>query len=119
MFIGTMLVVVGLVHLAVGGVLYAEPLAEVAREGVLNRVPDFGDRAAALWFLITGVCFLVLGACVRDGERRALPLPAPLAPGLLLLAFAIVIPMPASGAWIFLPIAWLAQRRLREARQLR
>jgi len=113
MHIGTMLVGIAVLHLLVGGVLYARVLQAIASEGVLATVVDFGDRAAAFWFVITGLTLLLLGVCIRDVEARGLQIPAPLAPGLALLTLAMVLPMPATGAWCLLPVAWLAYRRHR------
>lgn len=115
MRVGTMLVVIALLHLIVGAVLYGDVLTGIAREGVFATVPDFGDRAAAYWFLITGLCLFALGACVRDGEREdrlAPSLPASLA----LLAFAIIIPQPVTGGWLLVPVAWIARARVNRRR---
>ena len=111
MRIGTMLLGVAALHLGVACILYAVPWMQIVQDGVFASVPDFGDRAAAFWFAITGLLVVVLGACVLDLERRELALPAPLAPGLLLLTVAAVIPMPSSGGWLFALIAGVAQRR--------
>jgi Family of unknown function (DUF6463) len=39
-------------HLAVGAVLYRDALMEIARDGVVDPVPDRGDRATAFWFVV-------------------------------------------------------------------
>jgi hypothetical protein len=113
MLIGTMLLAVGILHVLVGGVLYAGPLLDILRDGVFASVPDFGDRATALWFIVAGIGVVVLGACVRELERARVPLPAALVPGLWVLTIAVVVPMPISGGWLFAPIAVLAHRRAR------
>jgi hypothetical protein len=115
MFVGTMLAGIAVLHLGVGAWLYREPLREVVRAGVLASIPDFGDRAAAFWFLITGMCLGALALCVRDAEKRGLPLPAPLPAALALLTLTMVVPMPVTGAWLIAPVAWIAQRRLSAA----
>jgi hypothetical protein len=115
MLVGTMLLAIALLHLLVGVVLYRDVLLEVAREGVLATVPDFGDRAAAYWFLITGLCLFALGACVRDAERERSFVPRSLPATLALLTFAIVAPMPVSCGWLIAPVAWLAYRRVGRA----
>ncbi|MET0387318.1 MAG: DUF6463 family protein [Polyangiales bacterium] len=117
MLIGTMLILVGILHNAVAVIVYWEPLVAILHDGIIASVPDVGDRAAAFWFTITGLVFLLLGACVRDLERQGLALPRSLAPGLLVLTLAIVIPMPSSGAWIFLPIAIVTHRRWKQRTQ--
>jgi hypothetical protein len=115
MHIGTMLLSVGCLHVVSAAFLYTAPLADVLRAGVLASVTDYGDRATALWFIVAGAASILLGACIRDFERRELALPRVLAPGLWLLTALVVIPMPTSGGWLFAPIAWLAQRRTRKA----
>lgn len=115
MFVRTMLGAIAALHLGVGGWLYREPLRDVLRAGLLASIPDFGDRAAAFWFLTTGVCLGVLGVCGRDAEERGLPLPAPLPLALALLTLPMVVPMPATGAWLVAPVAWIAHRRLSAA----
>jgi hypothetical protein len=111
MSVGFAIAVIAGLHFLVGGLLYAQPLAELVREGVVASVPDFGDRAAAFWFMITAVPLMLLGLIVRDGERRGDPLPRALAPGLLVMSALMVIPMPVTGGWTLLPVAWLAWRR--------
>jgi peptidoglycan/LPS O-acetylase OafA/YrhL len=110
MRVGTSLISVGLLHLVVGVVLYAAQLQDIAHAGVIAAVGDFGDRAAAFWFVITALPLALLGVCTLDLERRGLKLPRALAPGLCVLGLAIVVPMPQSGGWLFFVTAWLAQR---------
>ena len=110
MRVGTSLISVGVLHLVVGTVLYAAQLQEIAQAGIFAAVGDFGDRAAAFWFLVTALPLVLLGLCTLDLERRGLTLPRALAPGLCVLALMIVVPMPQSGGWLFFVTAWLAQR---------
>ena len=110
MRVGTSLISVGMLHLVVGLVQYATQLREIAHAGIIAAVGDFGDRAAAFWFLITSFPLLLLGLCALDLEQRGLTLPRALAPGLCVLALVIVVPMPQSGGWLFFVTAWLAQR---------
>jgi len=111
MRIGTMLLWVAGLHVGVACILYATPWLQILAEGVFATVPDVGDRAVALWFTVTGLTVALLGACLRDVERRGGALPAPLVPGLVLLTIAIVVPMPNSGGWLFALIAAVAHRR--------
>ena len=113
MRIGTILALIAASHVAIGGVLYRDVLSTLSAEGWLNTVGDRGDRAAALWFIVTGVVVGILGACLRELEARAQALPSVLPAGLVLLTACVVIPMPSSGGWAFLPVAWLAYRRSR------
>jgi hypothetical protein len=113
MRIGSLVLVVAVLHTLVGTLIYRGELAAIAAAGVFGVVGDRGDRAAAFWFLIAGLMAGVLGLTLQGFERRGAPVPAVLAPALIALTAAMAIPMPATGGWLFLPIAWLAWRRSR------
>jgi Family of unknown function (DUF6463) len=115
MRVGDSLLGIASLHSAVGTGLYWPEIRAACAEGLLATVPDRGDRAAAFWFLISGVAFFALGLVVRELEREGLPLPRALSPALVALTAAIVVPMPVSGGWLFLPVAWCAWRRARRS----
>ena len=114
MHIGTLVLWIAATHSAVGTALYWPELVSACADGIVASVPDRGDRAAAFWFLYTGVVFAALGWIVREGERERAYLPRAVLPALLLLGLAVVIPMPASGGWLFFAVAAVAWRRTRE-----
>jgi hypothetical protein len=113
MRIGYSLLIIAALHVVVGIWLYWPELAAIWADGIVASVEDRGDRATAFWFLVTGVAMLALGAIVAELERSNAALPRALGPSLLALAAAILVPMPSSGAWLILPVAWWAWRSAR------
>ncbi len=103
---GTLLMLVGGIHQAIGLVLFREPLLEMLRAGVFDSVgEDTSARAAAFWFLAMGVVLIFAGALCRHLERTlARPPPASFGWGLLGLAVFFVVPMPITGAWVLVPL---------------
>ncbi|MFE9329940.1 DUF6463 family protein [Streptomyces sp. NPDC006925] len=57
-------------HGAIGVVLYRDVLAQFAREGVVNSVPERGDRAAAFWFLAAAPALWMGGRLLRSAEEH-------------------------------------------------
>jgi hypothetical protein len=116
---GTLLMATGVLHDAVGLVLYRHDLARIARHGVWNTIDDDASPgAAALWFLAFGIVLVILGAFVRHIERtlrEGALLPASLGWALGALAVLLVVPMPKTGAWLLFPQAWLLITRKRSA----
>ena len=117
-FGGHVLTAIGGLHLAVGSLAYARPLAAIGRDGFVNAVDGHVDRDAAFWFLMTGVLLVLLGQLVRWAQRRLGTLPAFLGWSLLALAAVGAILMPFSGFWLLLVAAVLAlaAARARDAR---
>ena len=103
---GTLLMLVGGIHQAVGLVLFREQLLEMVRAGVLDSVgEDTSARAAAFWFLAMGGCMLLAGALCRWLERELdRPPPSGFGWGLLGLGLFCVVPMPITGAWMLFPL---------------
>ncbi|MFP2910776.1 DUF6463 family protein [Pyxidicoccus sp. 3LFB2] len=103
---GTLLMLIGGGHQAVGLVLFREPLLEMVRAGVLDSVgEDTSPRAAAFWFLGMGMVLIFAGALCRHLERESKrPLPSGFGWGLLGLALFFVVPMPITGAWTLVPV---------------
>ncbi|MCP3139144.1 DUF6463 family protein [Pyxidicoccus xibeiensis] len=112
---GTLLMVIGALHQAVGLVLFREPLLEMVRAGVFDTVgEDTSPRAAAFWFLATGLFMILAGALCRWVERAVgRPPPAGFAWGLLGLGLFFVVPMPDTGGWTLFPLGVLALFRAR------
>jgi hypothetical protein len=103
---GSLLMLTGVLHQAVGLVLFREPLLEMVHAGVFNSVgEDASARAAAFWFLAAGWLMLLMGALGRWVERELnRPLPASFGWGLLGVALFCVVPMFETGAWLFFPL---------------
>lgn len=103
---GTLLMLIGGGHQAIGLVLFREPLLEMARAGVLDSVgEDTSPRAAAFWFLAMGFGLMLAGALCRWVERElGRPPPAGFGWGLLGMGLFCVVPMPITGAWVLFPL---------------
>jgi hypothetical protein len=111
-FVGLLLMATGVLDLLANLVIYPGPLAAVARDGFFNAVePDVAfstfDREAAIWHVMFGVMFVVLGALVHWTQARTGTLPAFLGWLVLALGMAGVILMPLSGSWLLFPQAVL------------
>jgi hypothetical protein len=108
---GEMLIGTGLLHTVVGVGLYARPLVEIGRAGLVNSIDAHAERREAFWFLMTGALVVTLGHLTCWLQR--LPAGVPPLLGWHLLGFAIpgVILMPISGFWLILPQAILILRR--------
>ncbi|HZI14694.1 MAG TPA: DUF6463 family protein [Myxococcus sp.] len=106
---GTLLMLIGGGHQAVGLVLFRPQLLEMLRAGVFDTVGgDTSERAAAFWFLAMGFALMLVGWLCRWVEREpGRSLPAGLGWGLLGLGLFCVIPMPVTGAWVLFPVGFL------------
>src|SRR5262249_22392951 len=95
------LIVLGLGHTAVGGVLFKKPLADAVRAGFVGQFEHYPDRRAAFWFIIFGPLMVMGGHLAIHAVKTA-------DPGLLkiigfyLLAVALVgsLAAPTSPFWV-------------------
>lgn len=103
---------VGAVHVGVGVALYRTELAEIARAGVVNAVPDRGGRATAFWFLAPAPALWLGGRLLRSAEAND-DHAAQRAAGVALTAtgLACAAAMPASGFWALTAVGVAALRR--------
>ena len=90
----------GMAHGAVGVVLYRQPLGEIARDGVVNSVPDFGNRATAFWFVSVAPTLWLGGRLLRSAESLG-DVAAERSAGGVLTVTGLVgsAAMPVSGFW--------------------
>lgn len=109
---GGALQVVGVAHTGYGVFLYRAALGDIARRGVMNAVPDFGDRATAFWFMTSGSMLLLCGRLLRSAEE-ADDLSAQRTAGRALATIGLLgsAAMPTSGFWAVLAIGTAAWRR--------
>ena len=94
---GPALTATGTIHTAFGLLAYADPLAGIARDGVLDAIGTHADRDAALWFLVTGLLLITLGAMATWAYARLETLPAFLGYSVLAIATGVAVAMPFSG----------------------
>lgn len=113
-WIGRWLVGVALVHTALSLVVFREVFASVLSRGVLATVSSDVATGLAAWCVLFGGALLLCGLAISALERAAsgAPLPKSLGWGLLTLALAGVILMPASGFWLAFPPALAVLRDL-------
>ncbi|MGW8378237.1 DUF6463 family protein [Streptomyces sp. ODS28] len=95
---GRWLQVVGLAHGALGAVVYRDVFADMARGGLVDSVPERGDRAAAFWFVAAAPALWLGGRLLRSAERHG-DLAAQRSAGAVLTAIgtAGTAAMPKSG----------------------
>ncbi len=60
-FIGYVLIVLGIGHTVTGIILFRPALVSLFRDGFANAVLPHLDRRLAFWFLMFGVMFFFLG----------------------------------------------------------
>lgn len=104
-YVGPALILVCVLHIAVGIIDAGSLLSDAARDGWAGEFT--GERAVAMWFLMTGVVGLVAGIAITFVERAGrMPWTVSIA---LLLAGGIGVSMaPTSGFVLVLAVAILA-----------
>jgi hypothetical protein len=108
--------VVGVGHVFLAGLLFADPFAHIASSGLLAAVPFHAratEQGAALWFIVNGVLLIMLGQLARVHQLQAGRLPAP--PGWLLAGLGLggAVVAPVSGFWVYLALGtlWITDSR--------
>ncbi len=113
---GLLVLLVGVGHVLLAGLLFADQFASIASAGVLGSIP-FGERAsdeaAAIWFTVNGVLLVTLGQLARLDQRLGRTLPA--SPGWLLIGLgaigAAVAPVSGFYVYIVLGTLWVSDSR--------
>jgi hypothetical protein len=95
---GWWLQLLGVAHACVGVVVYHDALTDIATAGVINSVPDRGDRATAFWFMTAAPTLWLGGRLLRSAESAG-DLAGQRAAGAVLTAAGLVgtAVMPVSG----------------------
>lgn len=104
---GYWLIATSLIHLLVGAWLYAEPLADIGRNGIFNAVDPEFDRNAAFWFMMVAPLLFTLGQLCCWAQAQGISLPAFVGWYLLAISVVGVVLMPISGFWLLIPPAVL------------
>ncbi|ASU82123.1 hypothetical protein CDO52_04400 [Nocardiopsis gilva YIM 90087] len=102
-------------HFATGIILYRKPAGDMAADGVVSTVPDWGDRATAFWFLALAPAMWTTGRLLRSAEENG-DTRAQRTAGAALVATGATgaAMMPASGFWGVAALgawAWAKGRR--------
>jgi hypothetical protein len=113
--VGPALMLIGIAHLLLFSVLFADRYAGIVRDGVVNTVDGDDKREAAFWTMWCGLLLLTVGYLVRFIQTRLGGVPA--FPGWVLLATGLGggILMPASPFWLFVPLGLSILRPARPA----
>jgi pheromone shutdown protein TraB len=113
---GSLVLLVGLGHIVLAGVLFADQLGDLVSDGLVAAV-RFDDRAseeaAAIWFTVNGVLLVMVGQLARAHERLVGKLPS--SPGWVLAALGAVgaAVAPVSGFWVYIALGalWVRESR--------
>lgn len=99
-------------HAGTGVLTYREPLAEIGLDGVVNAVPDRGDRATAFWFLGAAPLLWLAGRLLRSAEASG-DRAAQRSAGAALTTCGVVgsAAMPNTGFWAVAGLGVWALRR--------
>ena len=101
---GDALMVVGVLHTAVGFAEYRRTLREMARDGMVGTVDGDHERGEAFWFLVCGASMVLTGRLARWAQLQTGTLPASAGSMLLGIGAAGATLMPRSGFWaVFVP----------------
>ena len=113
---GLLVLLVGVGHVLLAGLLFADQFASITSAGVLGSIPfaeRASDEAAAIWFTVNGVLLVVLGQLARVDQRLGRTLPA--SPGWLLIGLgaigAAVAPISGFYVYVVLGSLWVSDSR--------
>ncbi|MCA0756978.1 hypothetical protein KP806_18110 [Paenibacillus sp. N4] len=98
---GWMLEWTSYIHIAIGILVFWQPLADIFKNGGWNAVAFHYDRAAVFWFIFFGILMWVLGRLMRwlIADKK-LVLPKALGWHLTIVATAGAFCLPVSGFWL-------------------
>ena len=102
-WVGRWIVFVGVIHCAIGAVVFIEPLSEILRDGLWNAVSGYPGRPLAFWFELVGILMVLLGIAVDQFERNQQTISGFLAFGFAILTVLAIVAMPMSGGWLLVP----------------
>jgi hypothetical protein len=101
-------------HLATTTVFYGESVRSIVDAGVLGAVDEDASlatlRGAGFWYVTVGVYLGLVGLMVMRAERRGDGVPRGFTWVMAATGVWGALLSPASGFWLFLPIAGLARR---------
>ncbi len=103
-YYGNLLMVTGVIHYLIGLVMDWSTLIDMHHSGWFSStiVDDhmLFDREAILWFLTLGAFWIIFGWTLQKMIEQDFKIPASLGWGFI--AIALIIIVPASGAYLFL-----------------
>lgn len=109
-----------LLHIAVGLILYWEPMRVWVQAGFFNAIDPHWDRMATFWFLLCGWLMYQAALLIEGYERRAQPLPRPFLASWVAFGVFSSLAMPLSGLPLvaLLAITAFVRQRRRSALSL-
>lgn len=119
---GYLLIAISIIHVLVGGWVFASPLADIGRNGLFNAVaPDpfspYFDREDAFWFMMFAPLLFSIGQLCCWAKAQEIAFPAFLGWNLLAVALVGIFFEPISGFWLVILPATLivvAARKTKE-----
>ena len=102
-WVGRWIIGVGIIHVAVGFVVFRKPLLAIIRDGVWNAVDGHPGRPLAFWFVFLGLFTIVFGSLVDWIEGHGLSMPRFVGLAFLVLVVLGIVTMPIGGGWLLLP----------------
>lgn len=100
--VGDAITATGVLHVGLGAVTFAGPLADMVDDGLVDSMGAFADQQAALWYFVGGGFLLTAGVTTRWIRRRTGVAPLPLGWGLVVIAVLGAAVAPVSGFWLVL-----------------
>jgi hypothetical protein len=104
-WIGRWIAVVGVIHGAGAAVLYHSQFAAMLAAGLVNSADDYSPRAAAYWFAVASPALVLIGLLVDQVEKTGARVPWSVALVFTGMLAAMLVVMPANGAWLLIPPA--------------
>jgi len=102
-WVGRWIAGVGIIHAALGFVIFRKPLLAIFHDGVWNAVDGHPGRPLAFWFVFVGLFAIVFGSLVDSMEGRDLSLPHFVSWAFFVLVVIAIVTMPVGGGWLLLP----------------
>jgi hypothetical protein len=104
---GYLLIAISIIHVLVGGWIFAAPLTDIVQNGLFNTVaPDpfapYFDREDAFWFMMVAPLLFTIGQLCCWAKSKEIALPAFLGWNLLAVSLVGIFFEPISGLWLIL-----------------
>ena len=101
-WIGKYIAVVGVLHCALGVVVFSGTFADLFRDGFFNTINGEPELEFPFWFVVVGVFWVVLGVLIDSVEKAGQAIPRFVGWAVFGSAVVGAAIMPLSGWWLFL-----------------
>lgn len=99
--IGLTIIVIGVLHTLLSFVKFSGTFGEIISDGFFNSGVG-AERGWAIWFMTTGIIFILLGLALNQLEQQKLHISKSIGWGLLFTAIIGGAIIPISGFWALL-----------------